>query len=571
MQKKRLHIFPGEKGNFFFTIHQVLWGCCALLVVLAGVGCNDVVSGSGGGDRINIDIPGAAPPLPPLPRYTAQASQRLPHGSINLTCLAEGLSGTSISVVARVPVEVTVIPDPSYELEPGTLKFIPSGDAEQAITQIISANTYQFTMPAADLAVSARFIAQPGITEFFTAPQPPLPSFSKSPSAVSAAADGSWELTYYDPAASQAMFYLNVFPQKQVSGGRVELSLRAASSLYRLKNIAVLDPGLVALSGGGNAYSFFMPAAGVFDIQVECERLYPVLEGSNASGLPALVFSPLYAAPGELLNISVKNPLPAGYMVGSDGVRVNGNPAVSLGGGHYTYTTPSSSPVGNQYQVTVNLALLLSGEHNIFINHPANGTISPSAAAAGMGTTITLNLNPAPGFRLSAGGPQVNGGAVALTHQSGAFDGASTWTFTMPDADATVSAAFEPVPGQGVLWVEFASGAENETFSLSGPAGETLSMDQVIGVAIGGGGYQVVQWLFDGDNKTADIRAITGAAPTGPVNSFITSLYDLMVIYGWNLNAGAEHSITAIVAAGTNPVNPPPPYYSKVLHFRMEY
>lgn len=570
MQKKRLRIFFGEKENFLSTVRRGLGGCCAVLLVLTGVACSDVVGGGGGGgDRIKIEIPGEAPPLPPLPRYTAQARQRLPHGSISLAYPAEGLSGSSISVIPRIQVEVTVIPDASYMLEPGTLKFIPSGGAEQVITQIISSNKYQFPMPAAGVEVSARFMAQPGIIELFTAPQPPLPLFSKSPSAVSAAADGSWELTYRNTAAAQDMYYINVFPQKQMPGGRVELSLRAAGSAYRLKNIAVLDPGPVALSGGGNAYSFSMPAAGIFDIQVECERLYPVLEGSNASGASALVLSPASAAPGERINISVKNPLPAGYMIGGGGITVNGAAAASPGGGQYTYATPLGIPSGGKYEVIADLAPLPSGAHNIFITAPANGTISSSAGNAMTGAAVTLTVSPAPGFRLSSGGPLVNGGAVTVTHQSGALDSPSIWEFSMPGADATVSAVFELIPGQGVLWVEFASGAGNETFSLIGPAGETLSMDQVIGVAIGGSGYQVVQWLFDGDNKTADIRTIAGAAPTSPVNSFITSLSNLRMIYGWDLKFGAWHTLTAIVETASNPGNPP--YYSKALHFRMEY
>jgi hypothetical protein len=54
--------------------------------------------------------------------------------------------------------------------------------------------------------------------------------------------------------------------------------------------------------------------------------------------------------------------------------------------------------------------------------------------SAEAGTTVTLTVKPAAGYRLKDGSLTVNGGAIAGT------------TFTMPGANVTVSAVFEPIP-----------------------------------------------------------------------------------------------------------------------------
>jgi hypothetical protein len=64
------------------------------------------------------------------------------------------------------------------------------------------------------------------------------------------------------------------------------------------------------------------------------------------------------------------------------------------------------------------------------------GTVTANPTAAAAGTTVTLTVTPASGYVLQAGSLKVNNGAVTVSGSGPAY------TFTMPQADVTVSAVF---------------------------------------------------------------------------------------------------------------------------------
>ena len=67
-----------------------------------------------------------------------------------------------------------------------------------------------------------------------------------------------------------------------------------------------------------------------------------------------------------------------------------------------------------------------------------NGTVTSDRATAPAGETVTLTVTPAAGYRLLPGSLRHNGTAIDVTGTTG--------TFTMPDANVTITAEFEPIP-----------------------------------------------------------------------------------------------------------------------------
>lgn len=108
--------------------------------------------------------------------------------------------------------------------------------------------------------------------------------------------------------------------------------------------------------------------------------------------------------------------------------------------------------------------------HSITVSpSPSNGTITPDVAGAAPGDKVVLYVEPDEGYILST--ISVNSGAVSTTDISDANGVA--YTFTMPDADVTVTAAFTGAP-VNTITVNTASYGSVTASKASGTAGEQI-------------------------------------------------------------------------------------------------
>jgi hypothetical protein len=132
------------------------------------------------------------------------------------------------------------------------------------------------------------------------------------------------------------------------------------------------------------------------------------------------------------------------YRLKADSLRVNGEPSLPQGGGTY-YTFPM--PVGD---ATVTAVFEPIGEHELKYDiridpDVVKGAITANPWHAAEGAHIELSPEPEPGYRLAAGtlgAAREDGGEVPVQGNS----------FTMPAADVTVWAVFEPIPHDAPMY-----------------------------------------------------------------------------------------------------------------------
>jgi len=116
-----------------------------------------------------------------------------------------------------------------------------------------------------------------------------------------------------------------------------------------------------------------------------------------------------------------------------------------------TFTAAGGSPVaitGTSFilpaaNVTVNAVFepLPEGQFSVTIGTLANGTISASPLSGTEGTEITLTISPAAGYRLREN-------TLTFTAAGGSPVPITGTSFTLPAANVTVNAEFEPIPGE---------------------------------------------------------------------------------------------------------------------------
>jgi hypothetical protein len=180
--------------------------------------------------------------------------------------------------------------------------------------------------------------------------------------------------------------------------------------------------------------------------------------------------------------------------------------------------TPGNVPIpentfvlpANNVTVTAVFEPLPENYYSVSIDTLQNGTISASPASGEAGTTITLAITPASGYRLQAGSLKYNPGDVAIPGT----------TFALPAFNVTVKAVFEPLP-EGFYSVSIAT-LQNGSISASplyGEAGTEITL--TIAPA---GGY----WLKVGSLKyNPGNVAITGTTfPLPATNVTVTAVFE---------------------------------------------
>jgi hypothetical protein len=223
---------------------------------------------------------------------------------------------------------------------------------------------------------------------------------------------------------------LYLTPANAEAGANVNITVEPDAG-YRLKEGSLKVNGVLVTTGSGNQWTFVMPATDV-TVTAEFEPVpegeHSVIFGTFANGS---VSGPANAAEGATVTLTVS--AAEGYRLKADSLQVNGGAVTVTGSGNQrTFTMPASNVT-----VTAEFEQLPEGEHSVTIDSSlTGGSIGTNKDSAAVNETVTLTVTPATGYEYSADNLKVNDGAVTLSGSG------NTYTFTMPDAHVTVTAAF---------------------------------------------------------------------------------------------------------------------------------
>ena len=235
---------------------------------------------------------------------------------------------------------------------------------------------------------------------------------------------------------------------------------------YRLKpgTLGYLKEGDVQATPIDETSMQFMMPAGPVTVTGEFEKHdgeYKVtVDQSVANG--EITAEPAGAKQGETVTVKVRPD--AGYAY------VDGSLAATTAGG-----TVETTATGNENEFTFEMPgadVTLSAEFSAMtydITIPAfeNGSVTADKTQATVEDTVTLTVEPAPGYQLRAGSLRANGAAVEKT-------------FRMPPADVTISAVFEPEgtpAGTFDIAVGAVTGGTVTPDKAQAGGGETVNLD----------------------------------------------------------------------------------------------
>ena len=333
------------------------------------------------------------------------------------------------------PVEFSVTPDPGYVL--GSIKVIYNQGSNETEVPLAhnESGTYTFTMPGTDVTIVAAF--EPATYSITVAPTehgqvsaPASARFGETVSGVVATPDKGYEID-------------EIYYTYDVGG-------------------SVPDPKFDIENG-----TFTMPGTDVTIVATFKLITYAITVAPSEHGTVSV---PGNAAPDTQVEFAV-TPEP-GYRLSSikviytQGPDETEIPMSQTESGSYTFTMPDAD-------VTV-VAAFERYAYVITVAPTEHGTVSvPDVAAPD--AQVEFTVTPDAGYRLSsikviyAQGPDETEIAMSQT-------GSGTYTFTMPDADVTIVAAFEQEVATGINDVNASTGAQVRYFDLQGRyIGTTLS------------------------------------------------------------------------------------------------
>lgn len=194
-------------------------------------------------------------------------------------------------------------------------------------------------------------------------------------------------------------------------------------------------------------YTFTMPDGDVTINVAKNAKTYAVKQAATTNG--KLEITPATAAKDE--TVTVKVTPDAGYALKENGLKVTYTDAESneqtvevkagTEANTYTFAMPA-------YPVNVSAEFVKEYKVTVADTANKNGETKVSATAAVEGAVVTVTVKANEGYKLTAGSlkatyTDADNNNQPITLKDGTD--ANTYTFTMPAADVTVSAAFEPV------------------------------------------------------------------------------------------------------------------------------
>ena len=189
-------------------------------------------------------------------------------------------------------------------------------------------------------------------------------------------------------------------------------------------------------------YTFTMPDGDVTISVTKAAKTYEVKQAATTNG--KLEISPATAAEGA--TVTVKVTPDAGYALKGNGLKVtytdadNKEQTVEVKAGTEANTYTFAMPA-----YPVNVSAEFVKEYKVTAAPADNGTVTVDPTAAVEGTDVTVTVKAADNYQLKADSLTYSYqiGEDKKTEKLTLTDGKAT--FTMPAADVTVSAAFEPV------------------------------------------------------------------------------------------------------------------------------
>ena len=196
-------------------------------------------------------------------------------------------------------------------------------------------------------------------------------------------------------------------------------------------------------------YTFTMPDGDVAISVEKNAKTYAVKQAETTNG--KLEISPATAAEGA--TVTVKVTPDAGYALKENGLKVtykdadNNEQTVKVAEGTEANTYTFAMPAGD---ATVSAAFEEVKKYNVTVAGTVeNGTVGVEPKTAAAKDVVTVTVTPNTNFKYTDGSLKAtytDGGTKKEINDFKAVDGKeNTYTFEMPAADVTVSAAFEPV------------------------------------------------------------------------------------------------------------------------------
>jgi hypothetical protein len=266
------------------------------------------------------------------------------HGTIN---------PDPVSAVEGTTVTLTVTPEEGYALKSGSLKY-NDGSVDHAIDE--SGPTYTFTMPAANIIVSAEFEA---IVYTISLPSPANGSVSANPAS----------------AVAGTTITLTVTPD-------TGYTLKEGSLKYNDRRDHVIS---------GPSYSFTMPASDV-TVSAVFERLYIITVGTFTGGN----LSPNYRSVVAGTTITLTVTPDTGYVLKEGSLKYNDGSDHVIGGPPYRFTMPASDVTVSAFFNKVIDTITIEGPRDELIpvtweKNPGN-TLSDKKISWSNGDTITFTV-----------------------------------------------------------------------------------------------------------------------------------------------------------------------------------
>lgn len=332
-------------------------------------------------------------------------------------------------------VTLTATPASGYKL--GSVEVVDANGDPVAVT-----NNKTFTMPAADVTVTATFV----------------PSETKTYN-INIDADGGNVTT--NPA------------EKAAAGTKVYLTIDPGDANTALSSLNVKETvSGKTVSVTSNSY-FTMPAADITIDAVFAETSTTSYEVAIDEALEngSITSSTTYAAKGTTVTLTIA---PAsGYSLKSLSVKDDEGKTVTVSGSgnSRTFKMPESD-----VDVT---ATFEAKQYTVSISKTGSGTVSVSSTKCLVGTEVTIKkCEPAEGYQLKS--LKVYGPNNSVVELSGD-------TFTMPGSDVTVKAIFELIPhdvnpdigSEGTVTFNKTSAAKGEKVSLTIKPDEGYTVDKV--------------------------------------------------------------------------------------------
>lgn len=321
--------------------------------------------------------------------------------------------GTTTEYAAGSTVTVTATPVSGYKLS--TVTVNPTESGVTAPTATVNGNTATFTMPASNVTIDATF------TETVTT------QYKLVESATDLVAGAKYMIAGLNTNSAYVALMGTI-------SGNIGTAVQSGFSYNSGTKILTVEDGCTAtpitLGGNSGEWTFH-----------------------NGDGY-------ICHTGDKKIDVSSTVGTYGKWMINTNNLPSNRNLIQNAGNTVYYLQYNSSSPRFTDYNSSQQAVALFKkvevGAHTITIDNAiVNGSVTSNKASANGGDQVTLTVTPEAGYEVTA----LSYNGTAITPLTGGSD-QSTYTFTMPNDDVTVTAAFTKVKNKVAFTVAPANSGE---------------------------------------------------------------------------------------------------------------